>query len=269
MNNHVPPVVKNIIIINVLLFLATYIFDSSMNIKLDETLALYYFDSPHFKPFQYISHIFMHGGIMHIFFNMFALFMFGKELEIFWGSKRFFSYYMITGIGAAAFYTLTQYFQISAIQDAANLYLSSPDIDKFTFFINDHFPEYYSRIYDVLILPWSASPLSTEYIKQSAEAVQILLANKVNIPTVGASGAVYGILLAFGMMFPNVKLMMIFPLPMPIKAKYLVIIYGLMELGLGIANRSGDNVAHFAHLGGMIFGFGLIKYWISTSKKRN
>jgi len=200
MFNRIPPVVKNIIIINVLVLLATYINESFML----EKFALFYPASPLFKPYQYVTYMFMHGGIAHIFFNMYAFFLFGSVLEQVWGGKKFFIYYMVTGLGAAAFFTFTTWL-VSA----------------------NYTPEQYYQL------------LCT--------------------PTVGASGAVFGILLGYGMLFPNTVLQLIFP-PIAIKAKWLVIIYGGLEVVLGLS-FPGSQIAHFAHVGGMIFGFILIKYW--------
>ena len=230
---NIPPVVKNLIIINAIMLLASYVIGSSMGINFNRVLGLYYFESSQFKPFQLISHIFMHGGIAHLFFNMFALFMFGRVLEQVWGSKRFFIYYFFTGIGAALLHTFVLYLEAKSIM--ANL---SPE-----------------QIALVKAEGTSIYLQGKNYMDQGMAALNLLL----NIPTVGASGAVFGVLLAFGMYFPNTVLMLIFP-PIPIKAKYFVMIYGGIELYLGFT-QSNSNIAHFAHLGGMLFGFILIKIW--------
>lgn len=232
---NIPPVVKNLIIINAIMLLASYVIgsSSSIDINLNRVLGLYYFESSQFKPFQLISHIFMHGGIAHLFFNMFALFMFGRVLEQVWGSKRFFIYYFFTGIGAALLHTFVLYLEAKSIM--ANL---SPE-----------------QIALVKAEGTSIYLQGKNYMDQGMAALNLLL----NIPTVGASGAVFGVLLAFGMYFPNTVLMLIFP-PIPIKAKYFVMIYGGIELYLGFT-QSNSNIAHFAHLGGMLFGFILIKIW--------
>lgn len=255
-----PPVVKNLLILNVLMLFATFVFQSTFNVNLTRLLGLYFWESELFEPYQYVTHMFMHGGIAHLFFNMFALWMFGRVLETVWGSKRFFYYYMITGIGAAVFHTLVGWWDYHQVTEAANAFYNSPSPQAFSSFLHDHFPQYYNRLYDSLIASWEEAPNKQMYIQQANNYIDKLLQMQLNIPTVGASGAVFGILLAFGMLFPNTQLMLLFP-PIPIKAKYFVIGYGLIELFAGVANRSGDNVAHFAHLGGMIFGFILIKYW--------
>lgn len=256
----IPPVVKYLLIINIALYLLAELLRSSGTVDLWEVLALYYFDNDNFEPYQYISHMFMHGGFMHLFFNMFALYMFGRILENLWGPKRFFTYYMITGLGAAALHIMVMWWQISTLeQDIAN-YIQSPNIEAFEEFIDDY-PIYKEKMLERnLLKPWSENPENQALIDQSVQYVKYTAVAKKSVPTVGASGAIFGLLLAFGMFFPNVELMMIF-LPIPIKAKYFVILYGIAELFFGVANFSGDNIAHFAHLGGMIFGFIMIKIW--------
>jgi len=230
-NNIIPPVVKNLIIINVLMLLATYVLGMK-GIDLGNILGLHYIQSPDFRPYQLVTHMFMHGGLMHLVLNMFALWMFGRVLESVWGPKRFFIFYFVTGLGAAAFYSLVNFIE-------------------FQYFSSKMPPEMVQTVMSQ----------GAEILNQGKNYTG--LAGKLNlllnVPTVGASGAVFGILLGFGMLFPNTELMLLFP-PIPIKAKYFVMGYGAIELFSGIAN-SGDNIAHFAHLGGMLFGFILIKYW--------
>lgn len=231
-----PPVVKNLIIINVILYLGNLVVRQAFHADLNPTLGLYFFKSPLFEPFQLITHMFMHGSLGHIFFNMFALWMFGKVLEQVWGSRRFFIYYMVTGLGAMMLHTLVLALELNPL---ISYIRETYEIDKIT-------PEVLDNLYNM------GDPVAREL------AVGLLT------PTIGASGAVFGVLLAFGMLFPNTQLMLLFP-PIPIKAKYFVIGYGLIELYLGIM-QPGSNVAHFAHLGGMLFGFFMIKLW---NKNRN
>lgn len=253
-----PPVVKNLVIINALMFLATYAVGHALDINLVDYLGLHYILSEKFNPFQFITYMFMHGGLAHIFFNMFALWMFGNVLENVWGGKRFLTYYMVTGIGAALIHMLVLWWGFSGINADAAKFFDSPNPDSFVAFVNQHFPLYYNQIRE-FVSAWSLNPSDQTMVQESFLYIQDLISLKMNIPTVGASGAVFGILLAFGMMFPNALLYVFFAIP--IKAKYFVMIYGALEIYLGIANNAGDNVAHFAHLGGMIFGFFLIKYW--------
>jgi membrane associated rhomboid family serine protease len=228
--SNTPPVVKNLIIINVVMLLGMYVFLYLFRIDLNRILGLFYIQSPLFKPWQIITHMFMHGGLFHIFFNMWALWIFGKTLESVWGSKRFLIYYLVTGLGAAFFHLLVQYFQFSADISALK---EAYSVDRINRALLNEILQQGNRFYD--------------------------LGRSLVIPTVGASGAVYGVLLAFGMLFPNTPLFII-PIPFPIKAKWLVIGFIILELYLGFS-QPGSNVAHFAHLGGMIFGFILIKYW--------
>ena len=228
--SNTPPVVRNLIIINVAMLLALFMFDQLFRVNLNMVLGLFYFQSPMFKPWQIVTHMFMHGGIAHIFFNMWALWIFGKTLESVWGSRRFLIYYLVTGLGAAFSHMLVNYIsfapEIAALKEAFA-------VDRINMALLNEIIQPGSRFYEI-----------------GRELVR---------PTVGASGAVYGVLLAFGMLFPNTPLFII-PIPFPVKAKWLVIGFGALELYLGIT-RPGGSIAHFAHLGGMVFGFILIKYW--------
>jgi len=230
-----PPVVKNLIIINVAMLLGSMLFQQLFHINLSMRLGLFYFQSPLFKPWQIVTHMFMHGGFAHIFFNMWALWIFGKTLESVWGSQRFLIYYLVTGLGAAFFYSLVNYIQLSP--DVAAL-KAAYSVDRINM-----------KLLNEILAPGN-----------QFNNLGKMLAR----PTIGASGAVYGVLLAFGMLFPNTPLFII-PFPVPIKAKWLVVGFGTLELLLGVF-RTGDNIAHFAHLGGMIFGFILIKYWNRFTK---
>lgn len=228
-----PPVVKNLIIINALMLLGYYAFSGSIN--LNWTLGLFHWTSDQFEPYQLITHMFMHGGFAHLFFNMFALWMFGRVLENVWGPKRFFIYYFATGLGAAFLHLMVNYIQIQSIIS--------------------QMPQ--EQVNTVMEKGFSALQSNQNFTNPDMAKLNL----SMNIPTVGASGAVFGILLAFGMLFPNTQLLLLFP-PIPIKAKYFVMGYGAIELILGIS-QPGSNVAHFAHIGGMLFGFILIKYWNS------
>ena len=224
--NYLPPVIKNLLILNGLVFLATLVFPSLLY-----KIALYYPSSPLFQPFQIVTHIFTHGSFGHVFFNMFSLWMFGTVLENIWGPKRFLTFYFITGLGAALLHMGVHAYQIYEVVGTVN-----PDITI------------------------RGNMISGPYTESQLETISTYLA-----PTVGASGAVYGILIAFGMLFPNTLLYIYFLLP--IKAKYLVIFLIGMELYLGFLNNPGDNIAHFAHLGGALFGFILVKVWGRTRNR--
>ena len=214
--NKLPTVTRNLLIINVLCFFGMLV-AKRYGIDVENLLGLHFFLASDFNLSQLISYMFMHANFQHIFFNMFAVWMFGRVLEQVWGPKRFLTYYLICGIGAGLIQELVQYLEYAftlSNYDSVNLGIAGG------------------------IIPME------EYLNM--------------MTTVGASGAVYGILLAFGMLFPNSQ-MFIFPLPFPIKAKYFVIGYAVLELFLGLGG--GDGVAHFAHLGGMLFGLILIIYW--------
>lgn len=214
--SNLPTVTKNLLIINVLCFFGMLV-AKRYGIDVENLLGLHFFLASDFNLSQLISYMFMHANFQHIFFNMFAVWMFGRVLEQVWGPKRFLTYYLICGIGAGLIQELVQYLEYAftlSNYDSVNLGIAGG------------------------IIPME------EYLNM--------------MTTVGASGAVYGILLAFGMLFPNSQ-MFIFPLPFPIKAKYFVIGYAVLELFLGLSG--GDGVAHFAHLGGMLFGLILIIYW--------
>lgn len=234
--SHLPEVVKNLLIINGLFFLATMTLDG-MGFDMYHLFGLHQFQSDDFMPHQLVTHIFMHGNLTHLIFNMFALWMFGKVLENVWGGKKFLIYYMITGLGAAIIHLGVSQYEIMSLQAQ----ISTTDL---------------SRLLD-----------DGKYILANNQNYTNPIMGKLNLlihtPTVGASGAVFGVLLAFGMLFPNALLYIY--LAIPIKAKYFVILYGILELYAGISNNPADNVAHFAHLGGMIFGFLLIKYWKKNS----
>ncbi|WP_417592072.1 rhomboid family intramembrane serine protease [Owenweeksia hongkongensis] len=233
-----PDVIKNLLIINGLFFLATVVLGNVAGFDLVQTLGLYLPGSPHFQPYQVITHIFMHGNLTHIFFNMFALWMFGYTLENVWGSKRFLIYYMITGLGAAVIHLGVNYWEAMALQQEL---------------VNAGFTP--QMLQDLITSGrWDGGAISGV----SQDVIQQYY-YKYNVPTVGASGAVFGVLLAFGMMFPNQYVYLYFAIP--IKVKYFVAGYAALELYSGIANDPSSNIAHFAHLGGMLFGFILIKYW--------
>lgn len=258
--SYLPMVVKNLLIINGLFFLATVVFENVFHVELAENLGLYVIGTEHFRPFQFVSHLFMHGGFMHLFSNMFALWMFGTALENVWGPKRFLVYYIVTGLGAAALHSAIGYYEVSSLQHAVDTYVADPSLSNFQTFVFNDVPTNFKSTFVQLIDAWSVIGANDEaYVKNSVSLAQQLYQVKANVPTVGASGAVFGVLLAFGMTFPNSLIYVFFAIP--IKAKYFVALYGLFELYNGIANNPGDNVAHFAHLGGMVFGFFLIRYW--------
>ena len=222
--NRFPPIVKNLIIINVLVFIAQSIFANSHPYVIENLFALHDVHSVFFKPHQLITHLFMHGGLSHLFLNMFALWMFGSVLENYWGAKRFLQFYIICGLGAALLHLGVLYLEMEPIM---KIFQNLP-------------------------------------VDQQLELVRSQRF-KVNIPTVGASGAVFGCLAAFGYLFPNSLMYVYFMIP--IKAKWFVIIYAAAELWLAIQNSAGDSVAHFAHLGGALTGIIILLIWNKTNRK--
>lgn len=263
--NSIPPIIKNLLIINGLMFLLSVTLQSR-GISMTHLFGLFYFGSDAFRIWQPVTHLFMHANLTHLLFNMFSLWMFGKILENVWGAKRFLTYYLITGLGAAALHTLVNHISISGLEHAIEAFRNTPSPESFRTLIASNVRNLNPSIHD-FINSWQESPDSALFLSEANSMLDTYLNQVMNIPTVGASGAVFGILLAFGMLFPDARLMLLFP-PIPIKAKWFVLGYGAVELYLGIM-QPGSQVAHFAHLGGMIFGYFLIRYWRSQRYRRD
>ncbi len=229
-------------------------------IDANQYLGLFNPESTYFRPYQFITHLFMHGSFTHLLFNMFSLWMFGSVLENYWGPKRFLIYYLATGLGAAALHLGVNMYEVYEVKQVVAAYLAHPSYDAFYSLNQVDGGLFQMDQLQQFISTWSLDKTNPQYLQYAQEIADALIQRKLNVPTVGASGAVFGLLLAFGMLFPNTLLFMMF-IPIPIKAKYFVMIYGALELYQGISNNPTDNVAHFAHLGGMLFGFILIKFW--------
>lgn len=229
-----PPVTKNLLIINAIVWLATWVLGRKIGLDISDIGGLHYFSSPLFNPAQLLTYMFIHASFMHLFMNMFALFMFGALLERTLGSARFLFYYISCGIGAA----LIQEGVYAVMIGNAESHLTPQMIDE--------------------VMKNGAGIIAQgmNYVEPALGHFNILLNNA----TVGASGAIYGILLAFGMLWPNMPLYIMF-IPVPVKAKWMVAGYAGIELLLGLQNSASDNVAHFAHLGGMLIGLVMILYW--------
>lgn len=236
--SRIPPVTKNLIIINFLVWFAMMILPSRLGINFETFAGLHYFKAADFNPVQLLTYMFMHStsSFAHIFFNMFMLLMFGVTLERTLGAPRFLFYYISCGVGAAL------------IQEATWALTWETTLTKMIAMQNHlDYPEARQAIMEAMMTP-------------QGEAI---IKSYLNIfVTIGASGAVYGVLLAFGMLFPNAPMYFFF-IPVPIKAKWMVLGMGAIELLIGLSESVGrsDGVAHFAHLGGMIFGFFIILYW--------
>jgi len=270
-----PPVVKNLLIINVLMFLATEVLLGKFGVNLRDILGLHWIGSTDFEIYQVISYMFMHGDVTHILFNMFAVWMFGSAIENTWGAKRFLTYYVLTGIGAAFFhYVILYLMEIGPTMAAIDAFLANPSVDSMRAILADHTLQLSSRLPEMYSYWQESEPFvnavysgssSPEALERSVEFFTVYQEYYLNLPNVvGASGSLFGLLLAFGMLFPNARIFLLF-FPVPIKAKYFVMLYGAFELYSGLQNNPADNVAHFAHLGGMIFGFILIKLWQNNS----
>jgi membrane associated rhomboid family serine protease len=243
MNNllgNMPPVVKNLLILNVVMFIVTVI-GEQQGIRMTYLLGGYVFGSPFFEPYQMVTHFFMHGGLFHIFFNMFALVIFGSVLEQVWGPKRFFIFYIATALGAFVFHQVVGYMEFKQIEAA----LIADGYDMFE--VNKRISELHVQ---GMIF---TEPLLRDY--------QIA----IGVPVVGASGAVYGLLAAFAYLFPNTQLMLLFP-PIPVKAKWLVLFLVGIALFNSVRSQPGDNIAHLAHLGGAVVGFIIVLIWQRDKK---
>lgn len=263
-----PPVVKNLLIINGLFFLATITFSQGLGIDLYDYLSLKYFGSDLFQPYQLITYMFMHGSFGHLFFNMFALWMFGSAIENFWGPKRFLFFYLFAGIGAGLSHYAVYFFEINPLISSIDHFLLNPNaadlqsiIASHKFMVSQQYPDIYYAFFkfDDAVKTLNTNPNDVLSLQTSVNFLESYRSFYLNLPSVvGASGSVFGILLAFGMMFPNMMIYLYFFIP--IKAKWFVIAYGALELYMGVMGSS-DGIAHFAHLGGMLFGFILIMYW--------
>lgn len=255
MFNSPTPVVKNLLIVNIVIFAGAYF----MKLNLVDLMGLRYIFADEFMPHQFITYMFMHVDGWHLLGNMFALFVFGPMLERSWGAKKFFTFYMITGVGAGILYSMVHFYEINQIQRAAEAYMSNPDYESFNTFMAEYASEYYNHFYE-FIDRFGNQQNSAQRIDESKNVVNQIYQATSNIPMVGASGAIFGILMAFGLLFPNTELMLLFP-PIPIKAKYIVGFYGIFEIYSELQRNPGDNVAHWAHLGGMLIAFIMIKIW--------
>jgi membrane associated rhomboid family serine protease len=224
---YLPVVTKNIIIINIIMYVLKLVLEHK-NINLDDYLGLHYFLAPAFKPHQFITYIFMHGSFQHILFNMLGVFIFGQVLEELWGPKRYLIFYILTGLGAALAQFIILHFEIQHSLAMINSFINLPDL---------------------------SAAQRADYTNQKYEFISRLDSNVI----VGASGSLFGLLGAFGMLFPNRELYLYFLFP--IKAKWLVIAYGAFELFSGLRNDPMDNVAHFAHIGGLLVGIVIVLIW--------
>lgn len=253
------PVITNIILINVAIMLVT-VFSPSLFPVFYNLFSLHYTGSPAFFPTQYFTYMFLHADFGHLFSNMFGLIIFGPLLEDFWGGRRLLSYYLICGLGAGVIYSGFQFYDNHGMQEAMQEYLEEPSPANYSYFFYEYDRDGYSRKLD-WIDAFRENPENYAYIEKGKSDILEYYSFRINIPMVGASGALFGILIAFGMLFPNTT-----PFIIPIPAKYIVALYGIMAYYGVVKNDPGDFTAHSAHLGGMIIGFFVVRYW---QKQRN
>ena len=250
------PIVKAIIVINIIVFIVQRINPQYDN-QIDSLFGLHYFSSKLFNPIQFVTYMFIHADSRHIFFNMLGLYFLGPTLEKLWGEQRFLIFYFVTGVGAGLFYMALQYYDIHPLETLANNFLLNPEGNNYVTFVNKLYSNLGINDYPAMDRGFT---IANDQITEYKITVENSLRNVVDTPMVGASGAGFGIMAAFALLFPNTEFML-FPFPFPIKAKYFVTLYALYEIYAGIKRMPGDNVAHFAHIGGMIFAFILIKMW--------
>ncbi|MEZ0610987.1 rhomboid family intramembrane serine protease [Fibrella sp. WM1] len=254
------PAVRTLLLVNVLVYFLT----SSVREEVIDQFALHSLLSQQFNIIQLITHMFMHGNFSHLFSNMLGLLVFGPLLERTWGASRFLTFYLLTGLGAAALYLAVNYYETAGLVQAFETYRANPTNGEFIGFINGYASSIYDNI-EPFIQKFDADPENPAYIEGGRKILTAYVATQVNTPMVGASGAIFGVLMAFGLLFPNTQLFLLFP-PIPIKAKYLVGAYALWEIYTGVYRAQADGVAHFAHIGGMLFAYIIIKVWESQRK---
>ncbi|EIM75962.1 rhomboid family protein [Nitritalea halalkaliphila LW7] len=261
MFNNLTPTVKSLLLITIGSFLVV----SFILPELQAILALYYIQSPRFIPTQYISYMFMHADGWHLFSNMLGLFVFGPLLEQSLGPKRLLTLWMVCGVGSGLLYSGYTSFKVHRMDQKIEAFTADPDPDRLVAFVRDYPHLYRSTVYDFIDDYERATGEERKNLeRQAVRDMQGARNNQVNVPMVGASGALFGILIAFAMLFPNLQLFLLIP-PMPVRAKYLVLFYSLYTV-YNLLNRNPyDNVAHFAHLAGLLIGAVMIIYWKRNS----
>lgn len=260
MFRNITPVVQNLLLINVVVFMvASFILPA-----LNQWFALFNIQSEYFKPFQFLTYMFMHADFWHLFSNMFGLLIFGPLLEQFLGPKKLFTLWMVCGVGAGVLYNGYSVYQYKSLESKVLTFEGNPDPEYFNKLVVQNRGYFSPEVFE-FVDAYSRNPNDPVYVERAEKTLQAILRLNVNQPMVGASGALFGILIAFAMLFPNTQLFLLFP-PMPIKAKYLVGAYALYTIYNVMVNNPTDNVAHFAHLSGLIIGAALVYNW---KKNRN
>lgn len=270
-----PVIIKNLLIINGLVFMAQLTFDGVMpNTDLApqvgsvmDTFALHHLFSPLFRPWQLLTHMFMHGSLMHIFSNMFALWMFGSILENLWGPKRFLMFYLVCGMGAALLHLGFLWYENHQLLIDFETFKSHPTLQGYANFFNKYNLNsgYDYNIASRILTAWENEPGNFQIADQAVMLVSNHVNNALSEPTLGASGAVFGCLAAFGYLFPNTYIYLYFFVP--IKAKWFVLLYIAFELSMAVRNSAGDNIARWAHLGGALVGFLLVYFWNKQNRR--
>lgn len=251
------PVVKNLLIINVAVFIGTMLLD--VYAEAIHFFALYYIGSDNFRAWQFVTYMFLHGDTMHLFGNMIGLAVFGPWLEELWGSPRFLQYYLITGLGAAVLFMGVDFIEHRSLQQDVNTFLSDPSPELYVEVVQDHFARFYPELRS-LADRYYESPEDVGIEQNARQTVQQLYELELNIPMLGASGAIFGLLLAVGLLFPHRRIMLLIP-PIPMRVRVFVFLYGALEVYLLLKRAPTDNVAHMAHLGGMLVGYLLLMKW--------
>jgi len=259
MFGRITPMVRSLLIVNIGIFAISY-----MGFNMNNFLELYKLDSPQFQPYRLFTYMFAHGGGWHILMNMLFLFFFGPLLEQFWGSNKFLIFYLGTGIGAALIYSGVTYVGNASFESKINDYYSAPNPDKFNAIIVNDAIFYHAQLNEFMS-KYYENPKDESLIRESQFYLEELAKFRQSGAMLGASGAVYGLLMACALLFPNLQVQLLIP-PIPIKMKYLALAGGLWALYKWIKDDPEDNVAHWAHLGGMIFAYIMIMFWKRQGK---
>lgn len=251
------PVVKNLLIINIAVFAGSMLLDVYNEVVYN--FALFYLASDNFRAWQFVTYMFLHGDLWHLIGNMFGLLIFGTWLEEVWGSKRFLQYYLITGIGAAVLFMGVEYLEMRQVREDVNTFLLAPDPGTFELLLSEHYEQDFARN-QAFIRAYGKEPENEGLVKEATTFVKERYVQGLNVPMLGASGAIFGVLLAAGLLFPHRRIMLLFP-PIPLRARIFVMLYGAYEVYSLLQRAPNDNVAHMAHLGGMIVGLVLLMMW--------
>jgi membrane associated rhomboid family serine protease len=244
----ITPVCRDLLIINIIVFVFVLFFP-----KMNDILSMYFFKSPMFKPLQIVSHFFMHADVFHLFFNMFGLYSIGVMLEMIWGGKKFLLYYLLSALGAALIYQLYLYWDFQTGQKLIEAFVLNPTMGNLTSFCSKYTNADLSQL----------GTFTNEDVEGLTKQCYDALENRKSIPMVGASGAIYGLLVAVWFLNPNAEFYLYF-IPIPIKAKYLIPAFLVWDLYGGLSRQAGDNVAHFAHIGGALTGAIILLSWYGS-----